>query len=108
MVDLWHLWDTPDVARHLAANVDRITGVHVGDWFPDGRGDRALPGEGIADVRGPMQALAQAGWRGAWDVEIFGDPDNPESLWALDVDEAARRAHGAIAALESDLVADSN
>ena len=59
-------------------------------------------------VRAPMQALAQAGWRGAWDVEIFGDPDNPESLWALDVDEAARRAHGAIAALESDLVADSN
>ena len=31
MVDLWHLWDTPDIERHLAENVDRITGVHVAE-----------------------------------------------------------------------------
>ena len=33
MVDLWHLWDTPEIERHLAENVDRITGVHVADWY---------------------------------------------------------------------------
>src|SRR4029079_15209900 len=43
MVDLWHLWDTPDVERHLTENVDRITGVHVASWFEGERGDRALP-----------------------------------------------------------------
>ena len=39
------------------------------------------------------------GWNGAWDVEIFGIPDDPASFWALDPGEAARRAHAAISAL---------
>jgi sugar phosphate isomerase/epimerase len=97
MVDLWHLWETPEIERHLAANVDRFTGVHVSDWFPDGRGDRALPGEGISPTRELIGVLLDAGWDGPLDVEIFGDPDSAESLWWHDVDEAARRAYAAIA-----------
>lgn len=96
MVDLWHVGDTPEIERHLAENVDRITGVHVADHFPAGRGDRALPAGRSAEL---MRVLHDAGWRGAWDVEIFGDPEQPDSLWALDVDEAARRAHAAVAAI---------
>lgn len=98
MVDLWHVWDTPDVERHLADNVDRITGVHVSDWFAGGRGDRALPGEGVSRTVELMRVLLDAGWRGAWDVEIFGDPERPDSLWALEVGEAARRAYAAVSA----------
>jgi sugar phosphate isomerase/epimerase len=94
MVDLWHIGDTPDVERHLAAHVARITGVHVAEHVP-GREDRELPRERSAEL---MRVLYDAGWRGAWDVEIFGDPDQPESLWALPVDEAARRAYAAVAA----------
>jgi sugar phosphate isomerase/epimerase len=93
MVDLWHLADTPEIERHLAENVDRITGVHVAEWFKEARDDRALPGERCAHL---MRVLDEAGWRGAWDVEIFGDPERPDSLWALDVDEAARRAYAAV------------
>ena len=48
MVDLWHLGDTPEIERHLAENVDRITGVHVAERFPGDRGDRELPGERCA------------------------------------------------------------
>ena len=99
MVDLWHLWDTPDIERHLVENVDRITGVHVADWYADGRSERALPGHGIARPEELMEALAAAGWTGAWDVEIFGEPERPESFWALPVGEAARRAYAAIDAL---------
>ena len=33
----------PDIHRYLAENADRITGVHVSDWFGDDRSDRALP-----------------------------------------------------------------
>jgi sugar phosphate isomerase/epimerase len=94
MVDLWHVGDTPDVERHLAENVDRITGVHVAEHFRGDRSDRDLPGEHCAEL---MRVLHDAGWRGAWDVEIFGDPDQADSLWSLPVDEAARRAYAAAA-----------
>jgi sugar phosphate isomerase/epimerase len=97
MVDLWHLWDTPEIERHLVDNVDRITGVHVANWFEGERDDRALPGEGVSQTAELMRVLRDAGWQGAWDVEIFGDPARPDSLWSLDVDEAARRAYAAIA-----------
>ncbi len=96
MVDLWHVGDTPGIERHLAENADRITGVHVADHHPGGRGDRALPAGRSGEL---MRVLHDAGWRGSWDVEIFGDPEQPDSLWALDVDEAARRAHAAVAAI---------
>jgi sugar phosphate isomerase/epimerase len=97
MVDLWHLWDTPDIERHLTDNVDRITGVHVAEWFDGDRGDRALPGQGVSRTAELMGVLRNAGWKGAWDVEVFGDTAQPDSLWSLDVDEAARRAYAAIA-----------
>jgi sugar phosphate isomerase/epimerase len=96
MVDLWHLWDSPEIDRHLRENLDRITGVHVADWFADARPERALPGEGIARIGELLDVLRDAGWGGAFDVEIFGVPDDPGSFWALDVDDAARRAHAAI------------
>ena len=96
MIDLWHVGDTPDVERHLAENVDRILGVHVAERFPDGRGDRALPGERCGEL---MRVLHDAGWRGHWDVEIFGDAARPDSLWAHEVDEAARRAFDSVAAI---------
>jgi sugar phosphate isomerase/epimerase len=97
MLDLWHVGDTPNVERDLRENLTRITGVHVADWFGGGRGDRALPGEGVSPTAELMRALHEAGWRGAWDVEIFGDAERPDSLWSLDPQTAAQRAYAAIA-----------
>ena len=89
----WESWwtsgtsgDTPNVEQDLRENVTRVTGVHVADWFGGGRGDRALPGEGVSRTAELMRVLHDAGWRGAWDVEIFGDPERADSLWSLDVD----------------------
>lgn len=94
MIDLYHVWDTPDVLEHLRASAARVTGLHVGDWPAEpGRGDRLLPGEGHSRTRELVTALHEGGFDGYLDVEIFGDPDRPESLWALPVDEAARRAY---------------
>ena len=94
MIDLWHLADTPEIERHLTENVDRITGVHVAERLP-GRDDRGLPGARCTEL---MRVLHDAGWRGAWDVEIFGDAERADSLWSLDVDEAAKRAYAAVSA----------
>ncbi len=96
MIDLWHLWDTPEIERHLRDNVGRITGVHVCDWFAEERPDRALPGQGVSRTKELVAVLVDAGWSGWWDVEIFGDPENPESFWSLPVDEAARLAYGSV------------
>lgn len=97
MVDLWHVGDTPEVERHLAENVGRITGVHVAERLP-GRDDRGLPAERCAEL---TRVLRDAGWSGALDVEIFGDAGREDSLWALPVEEAARRAYAALAATAS-------
>ena len=94
MVDLWHLGDTPEIERHLTENIDRITGVHVAERLP-GRDDRGLPGERCGEL---MRVLREAGWRGAWDVEIFGDAERPDSLWSLPADEAAKRAYESLSA----------
>jgi sugar phosphate isomerase/epimerase len=75
MVDLWHLAETTNVEQDLRDHVPRITGVHVADWFDGARDDRALPGEGVSRTGELMRVLHEAGWRGAWDVEIFGDPE---------------------------------
>jgi sugar phosphate isomerase/epimerase len=93
MIDLWHVGDTPEIERHLTENVKRITGVHVAERLP-GRDDRGLPGDRCAEL---MHVLRDAGWRGGWDVEIFGDADRADSLWSLEVDEAARQAYDAVA-----------
>ena len=55
-----------------------------------------LPGEGISRTRELVAALALSGWDGALDVEIFSEPDR---FWGLPVDEAARQAYAALAAV---------
>jgi sugar phosphate isomerase/epimerase len=95
MVDLWHVWDTPTIERDLREHLGRFTGVHVSDWFPDQRQGRALPGQGASRTPELIGLLAESGWQGSLDVEIFGDSDDPDSLWSLPVDEAARRAYEA-------------
>lgn len=95
MVDTYNMWHERPEA--VAAIADRVTGLHVADEPPDlTRTDRVLPGEGGTRSAELVRALAEAGWDGFLDVEIFS---TPERFWALPVDEAARRAHDAVSAL---------
>jgi sugar phosphate isomerase/epimerase len=95
MADTYNLWHERPEA--LAAEVDRVTGLHVADEPPDpDRTDRVLPGEGGTRSVEHLRALTQAGWDGFVDVEIFS---TPERFWGLPVDEAARRAYAAASGL---------
>ena len=96
LFDTVHLWDDPDVFPWIAGNASRVVGVHVSDRPSLERTDRVLPGEGISRTRELVQALHAAGWDGALDVEIFS---TPELFWGLPLEEAARRAHAAAAAM---------
>ena len=78
----------------------RITGLHLADWPQEdiGRDARALPGEGGGQSERFAAALRAAGWDGTLDVEIFS---TPEGFWSLPVEQAARRAYAAAAALRN-------
>jgi len=91
LFDVWHLWDTPDLLGEIRAHAHRFLGVHVDDWRDPTRSwcDRALPGDGIADLAGILGALDESGYRGWYELEIFSDDgrfgnDYADSLWKLD------------------------
>ena len=102
LFDTWHLWDTPDLVGAIRRHRDRIVGVHVNDWREETRGwcDRVLPGDGVADLPAILGALADAGWSGAYELEVFSDDGTfgsayPDSLWREDVGDLVRRGHDA-------------
>ncbi|HET8527842.1 MAG TPA: sugar phosphate isomerase/epimerase [Gaiellaceae bacterium] len=97
--DVWHLWNTPDLAEEIERHVERIVGVHVNDRREPTRGwaDRVLPGDGTADVPAILGALERAGWDGYYDLEIFSDNGAfgaayPDSLWDVPPNDLAARA----------------
>ena len=96
MYDSWHLWNQPleQIERHR----ERILGVHVADWRDPTRNtnDRVLPGDGLIDFGPIVDALR---WDGLYDLEIFSDPELPDSLWKDDPRELARRGVEALSSV---------
>jgi sugar phosphate isomerase/epimerase len=97
--DTWHLWNTPDLYADIEREAHRIVGVHVNDYRDPTRGwaDRALPGDGVADLPAILGALERAGWDGPYDLEIFSDNGAfgaayTDSLWDVEPAELVRRA----------------
>jgi sugar phosphate isomerase/epimerase len=102
LFDSWHLWDTPDLLAEIGRHGDRIVGVHVNDWREETRSwcDRVLPGDGVAELPPVLGALADAGWRGAYELEVFSDDGTfgsayPDSLWMEDARDLAGRGRDA-------------
>ncbi len=100
--DVWHLWNTETLYDDIANEVGRFAGVHVCDRREPVRGpfDRALPGDGCADVPAILRALDAAGWDGLYDIEIFSDDGTfgsayDDSYWAMPAEETLARAQSA-------------
>jgi sugar phosphate isomerase/epimerase len=98
MYDCWHLWNQPleQIERHR----ERILGFHVADWREPTRNtnDRVLPGDGLIDFGPIVDALR---WDGLYDLEIFSDPELPDSLWKDDPRELARRGVEALSSVSA-------
>jgi sugar phosphate isomerase/epimerase len=94
--DVWHLWNQPheQIERHR----DRIVAVHVSDRRDPTRNtnDRVLPGDGSVEFGPIFEALR---WDGLYDLEIFSDPELPDSLWREDPRELARRGVEALSSV---------
>jgi sugar phosphate isomerase/epimerase len=100
--DVWHLWNSADVLEEIPRHAPLIAGVHVNDWREPTRGwaDRALPGDGTADLPAILGVLEDVGWEGFYDLEIFSDNGAfgsayPDSLWDLDAADLACRGRDA-------------
>ena len=95
MVDTYNLADDAQASIWVGTHLERVFGLHVADWPDDETPGRMLPAPD-GRSRAFVDVLREAGWDGFVDVEIFSTPDG---FWSLPVDEAARRAHAAAAAL---------
>jgi sugar phosphate isomerase/epimerase len=94
--DVWHLWNQP--LEQIEIHRERIGAVHVSDWREPTRNtnDRVLPGHGGIEF-GPI--LEAVRWDGLYDLEIFSDPELPDSLWRDDPRELARRGVEALSSV---------
>lgn len=82
--DVWHLWDASGVVEQLRSYAPRISAVQLCDWRDPTRwnGDRALPGDGIANVARLLDVLESNGFAGIYDLEVFSDRSKEGSIWA--------------------------
>jgi sugar phosphate isomerase/epimerase len=81
--DIWHLWDAPGVLDQIRTYAPRISAVQLCDWRRETRwnGDRVLPGDGIANIPGLLDALESNGFTGLYDLEVFSDRSKEGSIW---------------------------
>ncbi len=85
IVDVYHVWWDPDVARQIARAGRRILGFHVNDWsvpLPDMLKGRAMMGDGVIEIRRLRQCVEAAGYTGPIEVEILN-----QALWDMPGDE---------------------
>jgi sugar phosphate isomerase/epimerase len=92
--DVYHLFDTDDVVALTERHAESVAGVHVNDYRRGGprvSSDRVLPGDGVIDLPALFAALEAGGFSGWYDLEIFSEPELPDSLWTAPAEEVLRR-----------------
>ncbi len=76
-LDVYHVWWDPALADVLdAVDPVRLHAFHICDWRRTTRdllNDRAMMGDGVADIEGIARKLGALGFNGLPEVEIFSD-----------------------------------
>ena len=84
-LDCWNVWQNADLAHTIRACGDRIFVVQVSDWrTPRSFEDRLVPGQGDIPLPAFLRAVREAGFAGAYSVEIFSRGAF-ETLWDKDL-----------------------
>lgn len=96
VVDTWHVWWDSRLQDGLRDAAHRVGIVHLSDWADAAAGDldRALPGDGIADLPGMCADLLRVGFAGWWELEVLS-----ERLWAGDQVALVRASYEAAVAV---------
>ncbi|MFJ2029829.1 sugar phosphate isomerase/epimerase family protein [Streptosporangium sp. NPDC087985] len=90
VVDTFHVWWDPQVLAQIARAGDRIASYQVCDFLSPLPADvllgRGVMGDGVIDFAPLTGAVAEAGYTGDIEVEIFN-----ADVWAADPDEVLSR-----------------
>ncbi|WP_435809593.1 sugar phosphate isomerase/epimerase family protein [Streptosporangium canum] len=90
VVDTFHVWWDPQVFRQIARAGERIASYQVCDFLSPLPADvllgRGVMGDGVIDFAPLTMAVAEAGYTGDIEVEIFN-----ADVWAADPDEMLPR-----------------
>jgi sugar phosphate isomerase/epimerase len=83
--DTYHLGQDPRIIARIPELVERIAIVQLGDARqpPCGEQNRCRLGEGVIPLTEIVAALAAAGYRGYYDVELLGEEIQPREYSAL-------------------------
>jgi sugar phosphate isomerase/epimerase len=90
VVDTYHVWWDPDLAAQVAraGRGGRIASYQVADWVTPLAADallsRGLPGDGHIDLAWISGLVAEAGYRGDVEVEVF-----QQEIWNADPGQVA-------------------
>jgi sugar phosphate isomerase/epimerase len=90
VLDSYHLWWDPELARDVARAAGRIFAVQLADWLappPHPLNGRGMLGEGSIDLRAFCRLVDSTGFSGLFEVEVF----NPD-VWHRDPAETTRLA----------------
>lgn len=85
-VDVYHVWWDSTLYESCAEAGSRILGYHLCDWKENTTHmllDRGMMGDGVADLKAIRNAVEDAGYAGACEVEIFSGQD----WWQRDPNE---------------------
>ncbi|MFF2315275.1 sugar phosphate isomerase/epimerase family protein [Arthrobacter sp. NPDC058097] len=89
LVDSWATFWDPDLEESLkrAGREDRLTGYQINDFtlplpLPNNMNGRLMPGDGCIDLESMTRWVADTGYSGTVEVEVFND-----DIWKLPLDE---------------------
>jgi sugar phosphate isomerase/epimerase len=99
-LDLFHVWTEADLRQDIERHVGLVSHVQLSDMQRGSRSlpCRAVPGDGDIPIRAIVQWLLDAGYQGAFDVELSGPSIDQRGHY-----EAARRSAHWLDALLAEL-----
>lgn len=96
IVDVYHCWWDPELRTEIGrGGADRVRSFHICDWRVPTRNmrDRAMVGDGVADIASIRSWLDDASYDGPVELELFSELDwwqrDPEEVLPVAIERCA-------------------
>ena len=91
-LDCWNVWQNADLDAAIRRSGPKIFVVQISDWrTPRSFLDRLIPGDGEIPLAAFLKSVRDAGFQGAYSVEIFSS-GVPNALWESDLEKVISKS----------------